>query len=121
MPERIPSSEFQIPNSEFQTRTVLRGEGLAIMAKRNVNVASQVFEVRESRESTVLDAFDVLLGRGVVADGDVMLGLAGVDLIYLRLSALLCGAARVLPRHPGPAPVPVRRRRRRGRSSENRP
>jgi hypothetical protein len=28
----------------------------------------------------------------------VVIGLAGVDLIYLRLSALLCAADRVLPR-----------------------
>jgi hypothetical protein len=97
------------------------------MAKRNVIVARQVFQVRESRESTVLDALDVLLGLGVVADGDVTLGLAGVDLIYLRLSALLCGAARVLPRRPVPVPVPVPlhvpvrpRRRRRRRSWKTR-
>ena len=29
--------------------------------------------------------------------GDAVIGLAGVDLIYLRLSLLLCAADRVLP------------------------
>ena len=33
-----------------------------------------------------------------MANGDVTLGVAGIDLIYLRLSALLCAADRVLPR-----------------------
>jgi hypothetical protein len=32
-----------------------------------------------------------------MATGDVTLGVAGIDLIYLRLSALLCAADRVLP------------------------
>jgi hypothetical protein len=43
-----------------------------------------------------------------MATGDIMLGVAGIDLIYLRLSALLCAADRVLPSRPG-----VRRRTRR--------
>jgi hypothetical protein len=30
--------------------------------------------------------------------GEVMLGVAGVDLVYLRLSALLCASDRVQPR-----------------------
>jgi hypothetical protein len=38
--------------------------------------------------------------KGVVATGDVSLGVAGVDLIYLRLSALLCAADRVMPAAP---------------------
>jgi hypothetical protein len=35
-----------------------------------------------------------------MATGDVTLGVAGIDLIYLRLSALLCAADRVLPQEP---------------------
>jgi len=31
----------------------------------------------------------------VVISGEVMLGLAGVDLVYLRVSALLCAADRI--------------------------
>jgi hypothetical protein len=31
----------------------------------------------------------------VVVTGDVMLSIAGVDLVYLRLSALLCAADRI--------------------------
>ena len=40
---------------------------------------------------------DNLLNQGVVITGEVVIGLAGVDLIYLQLSALLCAADRVLP------------------------
>jgi hypothetical protein len=53
--------------------------------------------VLETRESTVLDLVDHLLNKGVMANGDVTLGVAGIDLIYLRLAALLCAADRVLP------------------------
>jgi hypothetical protein len=48
-------------------------------------------------ESTVLDVIDNLLSKGVVLNADVILALANVDLVYLRLSALLCAADRVLP------------------------
>ena len=48
-------------------------------------------------QSSVLDIIDELLNNGVVATGEVTLGVAGVDLIYLQLSALLCAADRVLP------------------------
>jgi hypothetical protein len=53
--------------------------------------------VLASPDSTVLDLIDRLLDKGVVADGDVTLGVAGVDLVYVRLSALVCAADRVLP------------------------
>jgi Gas vesicle protein len=37
------------------------------------------------------------LNRGVVLNSEIILALADVDLVYLRLSALLCAADRVLP------------------------
>jgi hypothetical protein len=48
-------------------------------------------------DASLLDLVDNVLTRGVMVSGDVVLGLADVDLIYLRLSALLCAADRVLP------------------------
>ncbi len=48
-------------------------------------------------ESTLVDVLDNLLSKGVVLNADVILALANVDLIYLRLTAILCGAARVMP------------------------
>ena len=66
-------------------------------ARRQPTVAEQLFE---TSEGSLLDVVDHLLNKGVVASGDVTLGVAGVDLVYLRLSALLCAADRVLPRNP---------------------
>ena len=54
-------------------------------------------QVLDGPESTILDLLDHLLNKGVMLNGDVTLGVAGIDLIYLRLSALLCAADRVLP------------------------
>lgn len=54
-------------------------------------------EVLDDTEASLLDLVDNLLNRGVVLNGELILGVAGVDLIYLRLSALLAAADRVLP------------------------
>jgi hypothetical protein len=74
------------------------------------SVADQVLE---APETTMLDLLDNLLNKGVMANGDVTLGVAGIDLIYLRLSTLLCAADRVLPR--AQLPPAGRRPRRRGK------
>jgi hypothetical protein len=52
-------------------------------------------EILDTTEASLLDLVDNLLNRGVVVSGEVLLGLAGVDLIYLRLTALLCAADRI--------------------------
>jgi len=49
----------------------------------------------ERRDTSLLDVIDSLLNKGVVLNADVILALANVDLVYLRLSALLCAADRV--------------------------
>jgi hypothetical protein len=72
-------------------------------------VAEQVID---APESTLLDLLDNLLNKGVMANGDVTLGVAGIDLIYLRLSALLCAADRVLPGSESLSSTPRRQRRR---------
>ncbi len=55
-------------------------------------------ELLEGSDISLLDTVDHLLNKGVVLTGDVVIGLAGVDLIYLRLSAVLCAADRILSR-----------------------
>jgi Gas vesicle protein len=65
-------------------RPLARGAGVA---------ASPIID---SAEASLLDVLDNLLGKGVILTGDAMIGVAGVDLIYLRLSTLLCVADRVL-------------------------
>jgi hypothetical protein len=49
----------------------------------------------EDADATLLELVDHVLNKGVVVSGDVMLSIAGVDLVYLRLSALLCAADRI--------------------------
>ena len=49
-------------------------------------------------ETSLLDVIDSLLNKGVVLNADIILALANVDLVYLRLSALLCAADRVMKR-----------------------
>jgi hypothetical protein len=51
-----------------------------------------------AREPSLADVIDNLLNRGVVLNADLILALADVDLVYVRLSALLCAADRILPR-----------------------
>ena len=55
-------------------------------------------ELLEGADGSLLELVDNLLNHGVVVTGDVVLGLAGVDLIYLKLSAVLCAADRILGR-----------------------
>lgn len=60
--------------------------------------ASKVLEpFTHDGKSSLVDLIDNLLNQGLTIDGDLVLGLAGVDLIYLRLSTLLAAADRVLP------------------------
>jgi hypothetical protein len=59
---------------------------------------STVARIIDDSETSLLDVVDNLLNRGVVLNADLILSLANVDLVYVRLSALLCAADRVLPR-----------------------
>lgn len=78
--------------------------------------------------ATLVDILDRLLSKGVMATGDITLGVAGIDLVCLRLSALLSAVDRVLKPHGGLTPGARRRstvdRRpadRSGRRREGRP
>jgi hypothetical protein len=48
-------------------------------------------------DQSLLEIIDHVLNKGVLVNGEVVLGVAGVDLVYLRVSALLCAADRVQP------------------------
>ena len=52
----------------------------------------------DSPNENLLDLVDSLLDKGVVLDGELVLGLADVDLVYVRLGVLLAAADRVFPR-----------------------
>jgi hypothetical protein len=67
----------------------------------------------ENVDASLLDIVDHVLTKGVVLTGDLVLGVADVDLIYLRVSAILCAADRVLgPRAAAQLAPPQRRERR---------
>jgi hypothetical protein len=66
--------------------------------KRPAVPRPRVAHIIDEGETSLVDVIDNLLNRGVVLTADVILALANVDLVYLRLSALLCAADRVRPR-----------------------
>lgn len=59
---------------------------------------ADVPRIIDSSQTSLVDVIDNLLNRGVVLNADLILALADVDLVYVRLSALLCAADRVLRR-----------------------
>jgi len=56
-----------------------------------------VAHIIDEDQASVLDLIDNLLNKGVLLNADLILALADVDLVYVRLSALLCAADRVMP------------------------
>jgi hypothetical protein len=50
---------------------------------------------------SLLDVVDTLIDKGLAVDAEVVLGLANIDLVYLRVGALLAAADRVLATKPG--------------------
>lgn len=57
----------------------------------------QVARIIDVSDKSLADVLDSLLNKGVVLNADVILALANVDLIYIRLSALICAADRLAP------------------------
>ena len=60
--------------------------------KQSVAKARQILG---EADASLLDLVDHVLNKGVFIEGEVLLGLADVDLVYLRLSALLCASDRM--------------------------
>ena len=58
---------------------------------------SDAARVLGHEDASLLDVVDNVLNKGVVITGDLTIALAQVDLIYARLSLLLCAADRILP------------------------
>jgi hypothetical protein len=94
------------------------------MTKRRLPRRTDADIVLDANEASLLDVVDNVLNKGVVLSGDLTIALAQVDLIYARLSLLLCAADRVLPsentdllerRHQRHAQRPAAARRASGR------
>jgi hypothetical protein len=62
--------------------------------------ARTVARIIDQSDSSLLDVIDNLLNQGVVLNADLILALADVDLVFVRLSAVLCAADRMLPDAP---------------------
>ncbi len=68
-------------------------------------------------ESSLLDVVDNVLNKGAVLHGDLILGVANVDLIYAKLSVLLAALDKVT-KEPIFKPVAAGPRRRKPRRSK---
>jgi hypothetical protein len=68
-------------------------------------------QVLDAPDATVLDLLDNMLNKGVMLNADLTLGVAGIDLIYLRLSALLAAYDRIFGESDWPATARSSRRR----------
>jgi hypothetical protein len=55
----------------------------------SASVEQQVLPGRQNQPIALVDLLDRLLGTGVVLSGDVLISLAGVDLVEIRLRALI--------------------------------
>jgi hypothetical protein len=67
-------------------------------ARRVKTAGRSVLPTVESQ--SLLDVVDTIIDKGLAVDAEVVLGLADVDLIYLRVGALLAAADRVLDTKP---------------------
>jgi hypothetical protein len=69
----------------------------------------------DENQSSLLDVIDSVLNRGAVVNGDIVLGVANVDLVYVKLSALLAAFDKVTKRKPQRTTraAPAKRQRRR--------
>jgi hypothetical protein len=64
--------------------------------ERTLPPARTVARIIDTSDHSLLDVIDNLLNQGVVLNADLVLALADVDLVFVRLSALLCAADRIL-------------------------
>jgi Gas vesicle protein len=61
-----------------------------------VSAEKRAEAILEHADASLLEIIDHVLNKGVMIQGEVILGVAGVDLVYLRLNALLCAADKLL-------------------------
>jgi hypothetical protein len=86
-PKRVPQ------RSNAQSRSL---KGLPPPGSVPPRVAEDgAVEVLPQPERSLLDVVDNLINQGVVISGDAVLGVADVDLVYLKLSVLLCAVDRL--------------------------
>ena len=67
-------------------------------------------------QSSLLDVVDNVLNKGAVLNGDVVLGVANVDLIYVKLSLLVAAFDKATKRDPIFRPIAAGPTKKRARS-----
>ena len=90
------------PSRLRQGRVASRPDEPVLVRREARNLAgppepTEAEQILGPEDASLLDIVDNLLNKGVVLSGDITIGLAQVDLVYLRLSLLLAAADRVLP------------------------
>ena len=92
-PKRTPTVR---PLSRLPKKTAVERPPAA--AARTSIPKRSVARIIDQGDRSLVDVLDSLLNQGVVLNADLVLALADVDLVYVRLSALLVAADRILPR-----------------------
>lgn len=90
-PDRPPAPRTMLPRRPSHARPAPR-------PAQPLPPRREVARIIDNDEKSLVDVLDSLLNQGVVLNADLVLALADVDLVYVRLSALLCAADRILPR-----------------------
>ena len=93
MPKRLPPAQTKRPRAPKPLRP------------STAPPARSVARIIDQSDSSLLDIIDNLLNQGVVLNADLILALANVDLVFIRLSALLCAADRLLPPDDRPSKI----------------
>lgn len=92
----VPALPRRVPRLPLRARPSLQNPSLR--PPRQTLPKRDVARIIDEGDRTLVDVLDSLLNQGVVLNADLVLALANVDLVYVRLSALLCAADRILPR-----------------------
>ena len=71
------------------------------MAATETTAAVETRTGSSAAQISLVDLLDRLLGAGVVLAGDVVISLAGVELVQIRLHALIASVREDLPAPPG--------------------
>lgn len=61
--------------------------------------------MRDNQDNELLELLDRVIDKGVVVSGDLRLSVAGVELIYINLRALIASSDRVIEDSPQNEPV----------------
>jgi hypothetical protein len=98
LPTTVPVAKPPKRRAESPPPAPLRRPPAPKTPRRRPPPKREVARIIDDGDRSLVDVLDSLLNQGVVLNADLVLALANVDLVYVRLSALLCAADRILPR-----------------------